>query len=122
MAENLTWDLKAYHNREAPFKGGKSDAKDWWKSLVIDIKSHPLKVLTIKLFSIVPHAAKVECFFSNLGGVQSAKCSNLSIPHMQTLSTLQYHSTQQLHDIAIAAGKSTQCKHAHMHTPSDWHG
>ena len=40
MAENLTRDLKAYHNSEAPVKGGKSDRKDWWKSLVININSH----------------------------------------------------------------------------------
>ena len=41
MAKNLTSDLKAYHNGEAPFNGGKSDAKDWWKSLVVNISSHP---------------------------------------------------------------------------------
>lgn len=88
MAENLTWDLKAYHNGEAPFKGGKSDGKDWWKSLVINVNSHPLKALAIKLFSIIPHAAEVKRFFSNLGGIQSVKQSNLTIPHMQTFRTL----------------------------------
>jgi len=122
MAENLARDLKTYHNGEAPFKGGKSDAKDWWKSLVVDIKSHPLKVLAVKLFSIVPHAAEVERFFSNLGGVQSVKRSNLSIPHMQTLGTLRNQYTQQLHDVAIAAGKPTRRKHAHMHTPLEGGG
>jgi hypothetical protein len=69
MAKNLTSDLKAYHNGDAPFNGGKSDAKDWWKGLVVNISSHPLKALAIKLFSIVPHAAEVERFFSNLGGI-----------------------------------------------------
>ena len=122
MAENLARDLKAYHNGEAPFKGGKSDAKDWWKSLVIDVKSHPLKALAIKLFSIVSHAAEVERFFSNLGGIQSVKCSNLTIPHMQTLGMLRNQYTQQLHNVAVAAGKPTQRKHAHMHTPLEGGG
>ena len=117
MAENLTRDLKAYHNGEAPFKGGKSDGKDWWKSLVVNVNSHPLKALAIKLFSIVPHAAEVERFFSNLGGIQSVKRSNLTIPHMQTFGTLRNHYVRQLHEIAIAARKPTQRKHAHMHTP-----
>lgn len=122
MAENLARDLKAYHNGEAPFKGGKSDAKDWWKSLVVDVKSHPLKALAIKLFSIVPHAAEVERFFSNLGGVQSVKRSTLTIPHMQTLGTLRNQYTQQLHELAIIEGKSTRRKHAHMHTPLEGGG
>ena len=101
MAENLTQDLKAYHNGEAPFKGGKSDGKDWWKSLVVNVNSHPLKALAIKLFSIIPHAAKVERFFSNLGGIQLVKWSNLIIPHMQTFWTLRNHYVRQLHEIAI---------------------
>jgi hypothetical protein len=99
-----------------------SDAKDWWKSLVVDIKSHPLKALAIKLFSIVPHAAEVERFFSNLGGIQLVKRSNLTIPHMQTLGMLRNHYTQQLHDVAVAAGKPTRRKHAHMHTPLEGGG
>ncbi|KAF8973343.1 ribonuclease H-like domain-containing protein [Flammula alnicola] len=122
VAENLTRDLKAYHNGEAPFNGGKSDAKDWWKSLLVNVNSHPLKALAIKLFSIVPHAAEVERFFSNLGGVQSVKRSRLTIPHMQTFGTLRNHYIRQLHEIAIAAGKSTRCKHAHMHTSTEGGG
>lgn len=117
MAQNLARDLKVYHNGDAPFNGGKSDGKDWWKSLVVNVNSHPLKALAIKLFSIVPHAAEIERFFSNLGGIQSIKRSNLTIPHMQTFGTLRNHYVRQLHEIAIAAGKPTRRKHAHMHTP-----
>jgi len=117
MAQSLARDLKVYHNGDALFNGGKSDGKDWWKSLVVNVNSHPLKALVIKLFSIVPHAAEIERFFSNLGGIQSIKRSNLTIPHMQTFGTLRNHYVRQLHEIAIAAGKPTCRKHAHMHTP-----
>ena len=116
MAQNLTKNLKAYHNGEAPFIGGIADGKDWWTSLLVDLTSHPLKALAIKLFSIVPHAAEVEHLFSNLGGVQSVKRSRLTIPKMQSFGTLRNHYTRELHEAAIAIGKSTRQKHAHMHT------
>ena len=122
MAKNLTSDLKAYHIGDAPFNGGKSDAEDWWKSLVVNVSSHPLKALAIKLFSIVPHAAEVERFFSNLGGIQSVKRSNLTIPHLQTYGTLRNHYVRQLHEVAVATGKATRRKHAHMHTPIEGGG
>ncbi|KAF8154042.1 hypothetical protein B0H34DRAFT_799945 [Crassisporium funariophilum] len=86
MAQNLTQDLKAYHNGDAPFTGGKPDGKDWWKSLVVNITLHPLKALAT--FSI-PHAAEIERFFSNLGGIQLVKRSNLTTEHMKTFRTLQ---------------------------------
>ena len=41
---------------------------------------------------------------------------------MQTFRTLRNHYVQQLHEIAIAAGKPTQRKHAHMHTPIEGGG
>ena len=85
----------------------------------MNVTSHPLKALAIKLFSIVPHAAEVERFFSNLGGVQSVKRSRLTVPHMETLGTLRNHYTRQLQEEAINAGKSTRRKHAHMHTQAD---
>lgn len=122
MAKNLTSDLKAYHNGLAPFAGGKSDGKDWWTSLLVSISSHPLKALVIKIFSIVPHAAEVERFFSSLGGFQTAKRSRLTIPHMQTFGTLRNDYVQQLQEVAIAAGIFTRRKHAHMHTPREGGG
>ena len=57
MAENLTWDLKAYHNSEAPFKGGKSDGKDWWKSLVIHILSKPSQSSSFPSFHMQPKSS-----------------------------------------------------------------
>lgn len=44
--------------------------------------------MAIKIFCIVPHAAEVERFFSALGGIQSAKQSQLTIQNMQTFGTL----------------------------------
>ena len=41
---------------------------------------------------------------------------------MQTFRTLRNHYVQQLHEIAITAGKPTRCKHAHMHTPIEGGG
>ena len=66
--------------------------------------------------------AEVEHFFSNLSSIQSVKRSNLIISHMQTFGTLQNNYGQQLHKISIAAGKPTQHKHAHMHTPIEGGG
>jgi len=88
MATALLRDIKGYFHAQAPFQGGKADGRDWWKSLLVNVTSHPLKALAIKLFSIVPHAAEVKCFFSNLGGIQSVKCSSLMVPHIEMLGTL----------------------------------
>ena len=119
MATALLRDIKGYFHAHAPFQGGKADGRDWWKSLLVNVTSHPLKALAIKLFSIVPHAAEVERFFSNLGGVQSVKRSRLTVPHMETLGTLRNHYTCQLQEEAINAGKSTRRKHVHMRTQAD---
>jgi len=116
MAIALITDIKAYSTGMAPFQGRIADVKDWWKSLLVMASGHPLKALAIKIFSIVPHAAEVEQFFSNLGGVQSVKCSRLTVPHLETLGTLRSHYGQQLNEATLSMGKSTQCKHAHMHT------
>ncbi|KJA25135.1 hypothetical protein HYPSUDRAFT_183073 [Hypholoma sublateritium FD-334 SS-4] len=116
LAEKLAKDLKAYYLGQDPFSGGKADGKDWWESLVCNVTDHPLKALSIKLFSIVPHAAEVERFFSNLGGIQSVKRSRLTVAHMQTFGMLRNHYTRQLSENAEKQGKSTRRKHAHMHT------
>ena len=63
MATKLAADIKTYFYAQAPFQGGKGDGRDWWKSLLVNITSHPLKAMAIKLFSIVPHAGEVEQFF-----------------------------------------------------------
>jgi len=79
----------------------------------------PLKALAIKIFSIVPHAAEVERFFSCLGGVQSARQSRLTVSHMQTFGILRNQYTYEIHQAALESGKSTRRKHAHMHTRVD---
>ncbi|EDR09157.1 uncharacterized protein LACBIDRAFT_326544 [Laccaria bicolor S238N-H82] len=119
MATALLRDIKGYFHSHTPFQGGKADGRDWWKSLLMNVTSHPLKGLAIKLFSIVPHVAEVKHFFSNLGGVQSVKHSCLTVPHMETLGTLQNHYTCQLQEDAINTGKSMCQKHTHMHTQAD---
>ncbi|KAF8984837.1 hypothetical protein BDQ17DRAFT_1436848 [Cyathus striatus] len=69
-AKQLLKDIQAYTNEEAPFTGGKANAIAWWKSSNIGL--HPIQVFVLKMMSIVPHAAEVEHFFSNLSGVQSS--------------------------------------------------
>jgi hypothetical protein len=66
-------DMKEYHHCRGPFVGGCADAMEWWSSLPISSKQHPLKTLAITIFSIVPHAAEVERLFSDLGGVQGVR-------------------------------------------------
>ncbi|KAF9000108.1 ribonuclease H-like domain-containing protein [Cyathus striatus] len=114
-AEQLLKDIQAYANEELPFKGGKADAIVWWKSV---IGFHPIQTFAIKMMSIVPHAAEVERFFSNLGGVQSVKRSQLTIAHLESLGTLRNHYNHQLHEATIAAGKDPHRHHAHMHITS----
>ena len=113
MATKLAADIKTYFYAQVPFQGGKGDGRDWWKSLLVNVTSHPLKAI---LFSIIPHAGEVEWFFSNLGGVHSVKRSRLTVSHMETLGMLHNHYMRQLHEAALATGKLMCRKHAHMHT------
>ncbi|KAG2366744.1 hypothetical protein BDR07DRAFT_1273862, partial [Suillus spraguei] len=59
--------------------GGQVDVLDWWETLPVSAERCPLKVFTIAINSIVPHAADVERYFLGLGGVQSVKGCNLSV-------------------------------------------
>jgi hypothetical protein len=72
--------------------------------------------MAVTLFSIVPHSADIECLFSNLGGIQSVKQSNLSVWTMEDLGQLRVHYTHYLHQQLCLAGKPICRKHAHMHT------
>ncbi|PPQ89294.1 hypothetical protein CVT25_000320 [Psilocybe cyanescens] len=67
------------------------------------------------MFCIVPHAAEVERFFSNLSGVHSQKQSKLTILHLQTLATLHNHYTCKIQEEAFSLGKMTCRKHSHIH-------
>lgn len=60
LASLLVEDLKQYYHCKGAFVGGQADGLDWWESLPILSKSHPLKSLAITLLSIVPHSADVE--------------------------------------------------------------
>ncbi|KAF9001179.1 hypothetical protein BDQ17DRAFT_1391105 [Cyathus striatus] len=91
-AEQLVKDIVLYANEEKPFASRLADAKKWWEQIV---GYHLLKGLALKLGAIVPHAVEVECFFSNLGGVQS------------------------LYEQAVKEGKQTQHQHGHMHSSSE---
>jgi hypothetical protein len=119
QATQLMADIKAYSMGAVPFQGGKADARDWWKSQLVSAADYPIKALAIKIFSVVPHAAEVEWLFSNLGGVQSVKCSRLTIPHLETLGMLRSHYTRQLNEAALKMGNSTCRKHAHMHMQAE---
>ncbi|KAG1776099.1 hypothetical protein EV702DRAFT_921708, partial [Suillus placidus] len=71
----VVMDLKAYNLCHSPFASGQADGLAWWENLPINSDTHPLKAFTIIILSIVLHAAKVECLFSDLGGMQSVKRS-----------------------------------------------
>ncbi|KAG2362535.1 hypothetical protein BDR07DRAFT_1484740 [Suillus spraguei] len=73
------------------------------------------RALAITLLSIVPHAADVERLFSDMGSTQSPKRCNLSVDTLEALAkiraNLRYHTQK-----AVANGKPTRRRHAHMHT------
>jgi hypothetical protein len=115
-AAKLLDDLKQYYQCKGPFAGGQVDGKDWWENLSVAGRDHPLKPFAIVLFSIVPHAAKVERLFSDLGGIQGVKRCNLTVHNFETLGKLCNNYSYHLHTRAREAGKSTRQKHAHMHT------
>ena len=74
IASNLAKDIKGYYLGHAPFADGKANRKSWWEDLTLASASlHPLKVMAIKIFSIIPHTAEVELLFSSLGGHISLK-------------------------------------------------
>ncbi|KAK7021420.1 hypothetical protein VNI00_017330 [Paramarasmius palmivorus] len=115
-AKALAEDIDRYYKCKEPFMGGDENAHNWWKSLPLNSKKHPIKSLAIIIHSIVPHTADVERLFLQLGGVQSPKCSNLSVLVFEKLATVRNSLVNELTWKGIAAGKSTHCKHAHMHT------
>lgn len=115
---SIVYDLKEYHKCSGVFAGGESNALGWWESLPISAEKCPLKLMAITIHSIVPHAADVERYFSDLGGVQSPKRCSLTLETFQMLSKARAHYSYHLWKTDRAAGKSTHRKHAHMHTQS----
>ena len=118
-AKSLVFNLKEYQKCTGVFSGGQADALDWWECLPVTAKQCPLKAMAIMLHSVVPHAADVERYFSGLGGTQSAKRCNLTVETFEALSKLRSSYAHHLYKMDRAAGKSTHCKHAHMHTRPD---
>lgn len=73
QAGRLMEDLKQYYQCKGSFAGSQANGKEWWESLPILAKDHPLKTMAITLLSIVPHSAEVEQLFSDLGSIQGVK-------------------------------------------------
>lgn len=118
LAISIVYDLKEYHKCSGVFTGGEADALGWWESLPISVEKCPLKLMAITIHSIVPHAADVEHYFSDLGGVQSPKRCSLTLETFQMLSKACAHYSYHLWKMDRTVGKSTHRKHAHMHTQS----
>ncbi|KDQ15260.1 hypothetical protein BOTBODRAFT_108857 [Botryobasidium botryosum FD-172 SS1] len=116
QATMLLRDLKDYYQGKAPFTGSAADGKKWWEELPISAPDHPILSLALIVFDLVPHSAEVERLFSNLGGIQSAKRSNLSVDMLQSLGKLRNHYAYLLGERAQSLGQSTHRKHSHMHT------
>jgi hypothetical protein len=76
-------------------------------------ETHPLKVFAVTILSIVGHAGKVECTFSDLGTTQSARRCNLSVRTLGKIrANLRHHSAMK----AAGTGKYTHRLHAHTPT------
>ena len=116
LALSVVHNLKEYYKCSGVFVGGKADALGWWESLPISAEKCPLKIMAITIHSIVPHAADVKCYFSDLGGVQSCKRCRLTGETFQMLSKARAHYSYHLWKMDRTGGKPTHRKHAHMHT------
>jgi hypothetical protein len=79
-----------------------------------------LEAFAIIIPSIVPHAAEVERLFSDLGGMQSVKCCNLSVNTFQTLGKIHANLCYHIHSKNVADGKPTRRHHAHMQQMNFW--
>ena len=88
----------------------------WWDRLSVTDAAHPLRVFALHLLSIVPHSAKVECLFSNLGGVQSVRQSRLTVEVLSTLGMLRTHYAAEFQEDLTSRGVDVRRRHAHMHT------
>ncbi|KAG2007415.1 hypothetical protein CC2G_015111 [Coprinopsis cinerea AmutBmut pab1-1] len=105
-----------YYEQKAPFTGEKTDGLAYWERQNLPAEQYPIKTLAIWILSILPHAAEVECLFSNLSGVQGLRHCNLAVSTFETLGKLRANYRRILWSRAKAMGKSTQRKHTHMHT------
>jgi hypothetical protein len=118
-AQQLTKNLHQYHQCKSPFLGGIPDALEWWKGLAVSAEKCPLCHMAITLLLIVPHAAEIERLFLMLGGVQSARRCNLSVPTFRMVGELRANYSQLLCNYYTSTGKPIQRKHTHMHTRAD---
>ncbi|KAG2074775.1 hypothetical protein BDR04DRAFT_1229041 [Suillus decipiens] len=91
-------DLKAYNLCRTPFAGGHADGLTSWESLAVNANRNPPMTLAITLLSISP------------------KRCNLSVDTFEAVAkiraNLHYHPQQK----AVANGKPTRRRRAHMHT------
>lgn len=60
QAMRLAADVKQYYQCEVPFAGGGNNGLHWWQHLAVNVDTHPLKKLAIRILLIVPHAGEVE--------------------------------------------------------------
>ncbi|KAL4077443.1 hypothetical protein J3A83DRAFT_4356503 [Scleroderma citrinum] len=98
LALSVVHNLKEYYKCSGVFVGGKADALGC-------AEKYPLKIMAITIHSIVPHAADVEHYFSDLG-----------VKTFQMLSKAHAHYSYHLWKMDCTGGKLTHWKHAHMHT------
>lgn len=73
--------------------------------------------MAITMFSIIPHAAKVERLFSQLGGVQTTRRCKLLVETFEALGKIRADLSHQLwEDEHTKTGKIPHRRHGHMHT------
>ncbi|KAF9778011.1 hypothetical protein BJ322DRAFT_1025371 [Thelephora terrestris] len=115
-ARLLIRDINTYANGSSPFEGGTANGLDWWNKLPVKASDYPLKLMGMRILSIVPHAGEVERLFSNLGHIQGVRRCGLSVSHMQTLGSLRNYYQGVVDNKKKDSGQPTRRKHAHMHT------
>ncbi|KAN0081258.1 hypothetical protein V8E55_008882 [Tylopilus felleus] len=84
-AKSLVHNVKEYQKCTGVFAGGQANALEWWETLPVTAKQCPLKAMAVILYSVVPHAADVERYFSGLGEDRAAgRSTHRKHAHMHT--------------------------------------
>ncbi|THU81496.1 hypothetical protein K435DRAFT_873280 [Dendrothele bispora CBS 962.96] len=117
-AVRLVENIKDYQLCKGIFVGAHKDGLTFWQSFPVAADQVPLKQMAITLFLIVPHSADVEHLFSDLGGIQTPKRSNLNIETFESLGTIKCSLRRKHHSELRSQGKTVCRQHGHMHTKS----
>lgn len=98
QAHLLCKNIWEYYHSKGPFVGAVADARTWWLDLDLPSEKYPIRILAVKLHSIVLHAAEVECLFSTLSGVQGQKSVNLTVDNFERRGKMRSNYAYHLYE------------------------